>query len=551
MALIKLGAFITQLSGKIGGQSISNRGNVTTIRNITQPSPAASLLQSMQRSLTSTISNSWQFLTQTQRDAWAATAVNYTYENRVGQIITRNAYQTFCFCNQNLFLAGKPFIQNAPTYIPVTVPKYNIIDVSSGVFTVQSNNSTSAYLYAVFAQVNISQGATAQSSSMRFVGLLTSAQLLAGINLIPMLTSYYGALAFPNKIGVTIDPINQTTGNRKQFVEIIENVTLPFIIEVTVPAGGTITIPFVSGGVFAGNVNFGDGTIRTFNAWNDANLTKTYTLGGNYKIIFDGTFPRFSIANGAFKVFFKNVHQFGSNVFTKLNFQGSLIPIALTPSDTPTLSGGLAITDLFNAMNNLVSCTNINNWDVSMISSLAGFLRYTKFSDSLNNWQVHNVTTLFLAMESATANPECKDWQTTSLLSLDTVWNNNPTFNRDIRGWNVGLVQTMNRMMQGTPAFDYDLSVWTPNVCTNTFRAFFNSKGNFSAGSWTVRYWTNAQGMFTSLSQTPAQWDACLIGWAAQPFIPTGIIIDSNATRTAASNAAFTLLTTTYSWTIT
>lgn len=529
MALIQLGAFITQLSGKIGGQSISNRGNSTTIRNITQPSPSATVLQSFQRSLTSQISNSWQFLTQVQRDAWTATAVNYTYVNRVGQTITRNGYQTFCFCNQNLFLAGIPFIQNAPTYIPVTVPKYNVIDVSSGVFEIQSNNSTSAYLYAVFAQVNISQGATAQSSSMRFVGLITSAELLAGIDLVPMLESYFGTLTFPNKIGVIIDPINQTTGNRKQFVDIIENVSLPMIFEIFLSAAASVTIPFTVGGTFNGTVNFGDGTINSFTAWNSAGLTRAYASGGTKTIIIEGVFPRFQVASGAMTTQFSKLKQFGTNRFQALNFAGCLTADFSSVTDTPSFVATATLFRLFSTCSQSLVVNRLSEWDTSEVVNMSESFYNIKLVDiPVQLWNVSKVNTFS---------------------NMFYTCNN---FVADITGWTFLNGANLSRMLFQCAKFNQNISVWNVSQIANFERTLYRCNlFNHSLAAWDIRNATNMSAMLETTLMSQANWNATLIAWNALVNPPAGIAITCKAVANGAGLVAKNNLVATWGWTIT
>ena len=62
---------------------------------------------------------------------------------------------------------------------------------------------------------------------------------------------------------------------------------------------------------------------------------------------------------------------------------------------------------------------------------------------------------------------------------------------------------------------------------------------------------TTALQMFKGSAMDATNVDATLNGWAAQaPSLQNNVSVEFPAVRTAASNAAVTLLTTTYSWTI-
>lgn len=528
MALIKLGAMFDEISGKVGGQSISNRGATTVISNITHTNKTPTIKQSKQRALTAALSNSWQFLTTVQQDSFKSAAVNYTYTNRVGQTVTRNGFQTYCFINQNLSIIGKSWLSSAPAYVPVTEPKINLVDISSGNFEIQSNNASSTYLYALFAAPNLSAGSSNAISKMKFCGYITAASLNAGYDVIADIESVYGALSFPNTISIIIDPINQTTGNRLQEVTEIYNEEKPMILEVTVANGDTITIPFAAGGTFSGTVDFGNGVSRSFSAYNDANLTETYTNGGTYLITLSGTFTRFNVNNGAFKAYFTNILQFGTNEFNILSFYGSNQLTVVTPNDTPSFSAAASLINCFYQLTSIVSFANLEKWDVSNVrtwnltfyGSLLGAL-------DLRNFIFSSATSLLRTF-----------YQTSFIL--------------DFSNSDLSLVTTFFetfRYFNGT-IYNLDTIDIKQSGAVNVSGMLRDSNIDVDAGAWVISNITNFTNWSSSGSLSNSNWDNCLNGWAAQATIPIGIVISVNATHTAASAAAYTTLTTTYSWTI-
>jgi len=549
MAIVKLGGIVTEISGKIGGQSFSNYGSFATLKNITQRNTLPSSKQARQRFITGQISGSWAQLTQSQRDGWETASVNYTYYNKIGVQVTRNGFQTFNFLNQNLTLIGVAPNVNAPAYVPVTQPKINIIDISSGNFEIESNNSSATYLYALFAAPNLPNGVSYAQNRMKYCGTITSAQLNAGYDVIADIEAVFGNLAFPNKISIIIDPINQTTGNRSQYVTEILNIDTPMIIEVTVADGGSITIPFVSGGTYAGSVNFGDGTVNTFSAWNSAGLTHTYTNGGVYLVTITGTFPKFAVAGGAFKTYLSDIKQFGSNRFTRINFNGSTLLINVSCSDTPSLVAGPAIQNLFKDCTGMLSFNNIEYWDVSNQTSLLSFLQGTNISPNLNAWGVGLVTTMELAFESATCNPSIEDWRPVSLQSLKTTWNNNPVATPDLSAWVCNNLTTLERMAQSALIFNTNLNGFNPDGVANFFRAFLNTDMDFDFSGWDIRNATTMGEFLKGANMSVENWNATLIAWNALVNPPVGINMFCNVNPTGAGITARDNLIATWGWT--
>jgi hypothetical protein len=224
MAILKLGAFITALSGKIGGQSISNRSQSTTIRNITQTNTKPTVKQSKQRFQTAFISNAWQNLPQLDRDAFIAIAPSYTYKNRIGDTVSRTGFGVFNFINQNLSLVGSPLLFNSPGYTSPIKVEISIISANSSELIIQSSNTAANYLYALFCKPSLSLGRKAQRGDMLFIKNLTISELASGVDIVPFITDVFGPLTFPNNIGFFVSGIQTKTGNRAQAIDIFTQI---------------------------------------------------------------------------------------------------------------------------------------------------------------------------------------------------------------------------------------------------------------------------------------------------------------------------------------
>ena len=551
MAIFKLGAMFDAISGKVGGQSLANYPQQQILRNITQTNKFATPKQSKKRAFTAYLANSWRQLTTAQQQGWSATAVNYTYVNRVGDTITRNGYQTFSFCNQNLNLIEIPTIQNAPAYVPVTEPKINIIDISSGNFEIQSNNSSSTYLYALFGVANLSPGQAPQLGMMRYIGEITSAQLAAGYDVVSDLEDVFGTLTFPNKMAITVDPINQTTGNRNQFATIIENVETPMILTLVVPSSTSVTIPFGSGGTYNGSIDWGDGTTTTFLTYNAAGCTHTYTLAGTYYVLIYGAFPRFYVNNGTFKSYLTNILQFGSNPFVILNFHGCALLTAVTPSDTPNLSSCTTLTRLFSVCSLMTSVNNINEWDTSTITIMSYCFSSTLFNQSLSNWDVSLVTNMDSLFDTSSFNQSLATWNAPLVTSL-AAFIRSSLFNSPLPTFGAAKITSLNSFANNNDVFNQDVSAIDVSVCTN-FAFVFNSCNAFnqSLAAWNVGAGTSF-GSFApgTVAWSVANWNATLVAWNALPSLQMTQSMSVRPTATGTGATARTNIIATYGWTI-
>ena len=126
-------------------------------------------------------------------------------------------------------------------------------------------------------------------------------------------------------------------------------------------------------------------------------------------------------------------------------------------------------------------------------------------------------------------------------------------FDGDISDWDVSNVFSMSAMFSGASSFNQDISSWVvSNVLTMS--GMFNDASSFNQdiGSWPISSLRFCSFMLTNSGLSTSNYDALLIGWAAQaPSIQTGVTLSTGPQRTSASLSAYNLLTSaTYGWNI-
>lgn len=232
------------------------------------------------------------------------------------------------------------------------------------------------------------------------------------------------------------------------------------------------------------------------------------------------------------------------------------------------------------------------NWNWSPVGSLNDFFRDTSFNGSLNNWEVSGVTgmsnmfylassfnngdgsgisgggvgvgmdnwdtslvesMLSLFRNASSFNQYIGSWDTSSVKNMSLMFFGASSFNQDIGGWTTTEVVSMGSMFRSTP-FNQDIGGWdTSSVSTMGSMFYLASSFDQDLGSWSIASLTGASNMFTNSGLTTPNYDALLIGWAAQPTIQSGVtlsVIPCGYTA-ATAQASRDILTGTYSWTIT
>lgn len=127
------------------------------------------------------------------------------------------------------------------------------------------------------------------------------------------------------------------------------------------------------------------------------------------------------------------------------------------------------------------------------------------------------------------------------------------SFDGDITNWDVSGVSLMNGMFNRASVFNQDISSWNTSSVLSMSGMFNDAFAfNQNIGGWDISSVFSCTFMLTDSGMSTANYDALLIGWAAQaPNIKSNVTLSTGPQRTNASLAAYnTLTSSTYSWNI-
>lgn len=384
-------------------------------------------------------------------------------------------------------------------------------------------------------------------------------------------------------------------------------VEIPFIFTVS---GSSFALPLVNDGTYNFEVSWGDGSSDTITAWNQAEVTHTYSSSGSYEIQITGTINGWSFNNTGDKSKITNISQWGDLLVGSGHraFTGCT-NLTVTATDILDTSACTTFFQFFWGCSSLTSVPNINEWDTSSVTSLERtFENCSNFNQSLNGWDTSAVTTLRRCFEGCTNfNSSISDWNTALVSNMSGVftdcssynqalpWNTAlvqtfgrmfrgcssfnqalsfntssatnmgemfhtcTVFDQDISGWDVSSVTTMNQMFQSATNFNQPIGAWTTSALQDTRAMFFlatsfdQDLSNWDVTNLTLTTSGGGVGMFQNAGLSTANYDALLIGWEAQA-VQNSLNFDAGSsqyTAGGAAEAARSALIADHFWTIT
>ena len=233
----------------------------------------------------------------------------------------------------------------------------------------------------------------------------------------------------------------------------------------------SITIPTTGTG-YNYTIDFGDGTVLTGQT---GNVTHTYAVAGTYTVKISGTFPQMYFNNGGDRLKIQSIEQWGttsrSGVY-QFTYYGCENLVA-NYTDRP----------------NFANVTHVTNF----------FYDCKKFNGSLNGINVSGVLKFLSFFRGCTIfNQDISGWDVSSANDMGNMFRDALAFNQNISGWNVGNVTSMANMFRNATSFNQNL------------------------GGWNITKVTDMSNMFNGVTLSTANYDALLIGWAAQS-VKTGV----------------------------
>jgi len=213
MAIIKMGAVVTDIRNSLGGHVFSRGRSGAIMRTKVTPLNPQTTFQQASRAKLAAISTQWRGLTEDQRIAWNNAVENFLGTNVFGDSVRPTGKNLFTGLNINLLNIDRPTITDPP--LPVSITSVDITSFSGAAgipaldFVQDGTNGSQDMLISCTAA--LSSGVAFVSSEFRII--VEVGMVFAGNkNILDVYNTRFGALIAGTKLFLKVVPININTG---------------------------------------------------------------------------------------------------------------------------------------------------------------------------------------------------------------------------------------------------------------------------------------------------------------------------------------------------
>jgi len=220
MAKIKTSALVADIKGTVGGNVFAANKGGNYVRRYKKPTNANTAKQQAVREAFGNMAGLWRGINENQRTSWIEGAVNFPYQDTLGETRVYSGQQLFNKLNNNLSQIGQNNIATCPT--PQSFPTIEITTINNitadNVLTItcvfDGSTVVPNYFYLIInATTSVSAGVSSPQKAL-FKKLLTVADG-EDVDEYTIMDSYeqnFGSLITGDTIFISISIVNTISG---------------------------------------------------------------------------------------------------------------------------------------------------------------------------------------------------------------------------------------------------------------------------------------------------------------------------------------------------
>lgn len=212
MAIIKLGALVTQISGKIGGQTLGTSFTGSYIKNSGTPRKSLTNLQRAKMTRMATTAQAWRQLSEAQRQIYRDASPQYPYINRVGETKFYSGFAIFTKLYNNLSdTYDVQYISPLPKFSFNQPQSCDMFEDPPGISLIL-NGGENFVRYRLFMSRPQSVGVTSSYKNMFYIKSYTNSQIQDEFNVLPDILAVFKIFPAGTKSFWRLDAVHTQSG---------------------------------------------------------------------------------------------------------------------------------------------------------------------------------------------------------------------------------------------------------------------------------------------------------------------------------------------------
>ena len=317
MVKLKLGALITDASGKLGGQVITKHNSYHVLKNKPAYKKQRSSLQEKTQHTTKSLVLSYAQITDEQRRLWYLQIKEYQKIGLFGNTETLNGFTLFQKLNQGRLQCGLSVLYGPNAISKPSIAQELDVNLNLSEFTIQSSLYNSDTYTAIYATKPLSKGISKPRRYLRLIAVVNNTQLQNGFDIKSLYEAKFGTLTVGQNIYVANKTFSLNSGYSNGILLINQNYSTVVVSVDSMLLPSTVSY-WNPDSIDVNAVNQND----TISLWSDVvsgnNGTATGAqrptlniVGGTTKeVLFDGSSQWLNVGTPANLNFLPNINNF-------------------------------------------------------------------------------------------------------------------------------------------------------------------------------------------------------------------------------------------------
>jgi hypothetical protein len=224
MAILKLSAFLEEITGKINGTIFYKTKYGQVIKNNAYSLPQRSVAQLRQQAKIQTVASNWLNLSDADKIDWNNQTANYPYYNKVGMISYYSGYALFLMLNNNLLNAALPINLLVPDYVAITVGTLSIGSLETDTLILDYVGGSIGQTLYIYASSGLSPGASLKITDLKLFDIVTVSGYTTSFSYPGVEIGYQGSPVLGMEYYFNCKAIVTATGNKSNFSQITSQI---------------------------------------------------------------------------------------------------------------------------------------------------------------------------------------------------------------------------------------------------------------------------------------------------------------------------------------